>query len=244
MLSHRSCWVSEISNHPPPSGTCSLLQTRYHNHQVASFSGNSRKKTSNTPTSACHIDAVITTSQMAHNALNTDAQHHHLNKSSDLLVNTSSSVSPPSSLPSSIPPCLTTVRIRISAGTVALVLLFISATFHSLAKYFYSYYRLIFGTLYPAYASYKAIKNKNIKEYVSLFLFLSFFVVFFNRNWDHSSTDHILSSPLSVWVKDDESIVECEMSCRMQASFHPPGQLGSFENHLLPPLLLLVSMSE
>ena len=135
---------------------------------------------------------------MAHNA--PDDHHGRLNKSSDLLVDASSSSSPAyasSSLPSSIPPCLTTVRIRISAGTVALVLLFISATFHSLAKYFYSYYRLIFGTLYPAYASYKAIKNKNIKEYVShssfsfflyfscclflLFLFSSFFVSI-NRN--------------------------------------------------------------
>lgn len=27
--------------------------------------------------------------------------------------------------------------------------------------------RLIFGTLYPAYSSYKAVKSKDIKEYVS-----------------------------------------------------------------------------
>lgn len=27
--------------------------------------------------------------------------------------------------------------------------------------------RLIFGTLYPAYYSYKAVKSKDIKEYVS-----------------------------------------------------------------------------
>jgi hypothetical protein len=27
--------------------------------------------------------------------------------------------------------------------------------------------RLIFGTLYPAYSSYKAVKTKNVKEYVS-----------------------------------------------------------------------------
>lgn len=28
--------------------------------------------------------------------------------------------------------------------------------------------RLIFGTLYPAYSSYKAVKTKNVKEYVSV----------------------------------------------------------------------------
>lgn len=29
-------------------------------------------------------------------------------------------------------------------------------------------YRLVFGMLYPAYASYKAVKTKNIREYVSM----------------------------------------------------------------------------
>lgn len=31
----------------------------------------------------------------------------------------------------------------------------------------YIFCRLVFGTLYPAYASYKAVKTKNVKEYVS-----------------------------------------------------------------------------
>lgn len=40
---------------------------------------------------------------------------------------------------------------------------------HWFAKYvLYSVYRLTFGTLYPAYASYKAVRTKNVKEYVSI----------------------------------------------------------------------------
>lgn len=38
----------------------------------------------------------------------------------------------------------------------------------------YPSFRLLFGTLYPAYASYKAVKTKNVKEYVSrLLLFVA-----------------------------------------------------------------------
>lgn len=42
----------------------------------------------------------------------------------------------------------------------------------------YPVFRLIFGTLYPAYASYKAVRHKDVKEYVSTsieFIFNSFF---------------------------------------------------------------------
>lgn len=37
--------------------------------------------------------------------------------------------------------------------------------------------RLVFGTLYPAYSSYKAVKTKDVKEYVSiLFHFLGTYI--------------------------------------------------------------------
>lgn len=48
----------------------------------------------------------------------------------------------------------------------------------------YPIFRLLFGTLYPAYASYKAVKTKNVREYVSVLLlllellFFSFFCIF------------------------------------------------------------------
>lgn len=35
----------------------------------------------------------------------------------------------------------------------------------------YPAFRLLFGTLYPAYASYKAVRTKDVKEYVSFFSF-------------------------------------------------------------------------
>jgi receptor expression-enhancing protein 1/2/3/4 len=41
---------------------------------------------------------------------------------------------------------------------------------------FYTLFRLVFGTLYPAYASYKAVRTKNVKEYVSrISLYTSFY---------------------------------------------------------------------
>ncbi|XP_059821617.1 receptor expression-enhancing protein 1 isoform X1 [Hypanus sabinus] len=38
--------------------------------------------------------------------------------------------------------------------------------------------RLIFGTLYPAYSSYKAVKTKNVKEYVKWMMYWIIFALF------------------------------------------------------------------
>lgn len=47
--------------------------------------------------------------------------------------------------------------------------------------FLYPVFRLVFGTLYPAYASYKAVRNKDVKDYVSIakfrnIIFYSYFI--------------------------------------------------------------------
>ncbi|CAH0752816.1 unnamed protein product [Diatraea saccharalis] len=42
----------------------------------------------------------------------------------------------------------------------------------------YPFCRLVFGTLYPAYASYKAVRTKNLKEYVKWMMYWIVFALF------------------------------------------------------------------
>ncbi|XP_027624643.1 receptor expression-enhancing protein 2 [Tupaia chinensis] len=52
------------------------------------------------------------------------------------------------------------------------------------------FHRLIFGTLYPAYSSYKAVKTKNVKEYVK---WMMYWIVFAFFTTAETLTDIVLS---------------------------------------------------
>lgn len=49
----------------------------------------------------------------------------------------------------------------------------VCSAFPSIAYIIVSFYRLLLGTLYPAYSSYKAIRNKDVDEYVTFKISLS-----------------------------------------------------------------------
>lgn len=70
------------------------------------------------------------------------------------------------------------VRTRLQIAVSILALFFsismLNFKFTMTHIFVYSPFRLVFGTLYPAYASYKAVRTKNVKEYVSTFLLFYF----------------------------------------------------------------------
>lgn len=71
-----------------------------------------------------------------------------------------------------------TVPVKVTPANLTFVLLFACATCPFMAPYFYGLFRLLFGTLYPAYSSYKAVKTKNVKEYVKWMMYWIVFALF------------------------------------------------------------------
>ena len=57
--------------------------------------------------------------------------------------------------------------VDLNVRTISMTACLVSLTFPIGAALIVSSYRVFLGTLYPAYASYKAIRNKDVKEYVS-----------------------------------------------------------------------------
>lgn len=65
-------------------------------------------------------------------------------------------------------------------GNVLLTLIVISVACHKVLTYalFYPIFRMVFGTLYPAYASYKAVRSRNVREYVKWMMYWIVFAIF------------------------------------------------------------------
>lgn len=67
---------------------------------------------------------------------------------------------------------------RVTFANFSVIIVLVSVLTPKMISYFllYPICRLVFGTLYPAYASYKAVRTKNLKEYVSMLL------IYFNKS--------------------------------------------------------------
>ncbi|XP_029667083.1 uncharacterized protein LOC115237871 isoform X2 [Formica exsecta] len=75
---------------------------------------------------------------------------------------------------------LQTFPIRMTLNNVGLLTVFLAIMSPRSLIYtlVYPIFRLVFGTLYPAYASYKAVRTKNVKEYVKWMMYWIVFALF------------------------------------------------------------------
>ena len=72
------------------------------------------------------------------------------------------------------------IPIKMTLTNIGLFVLFLSILMPRTFTYILIYptFRLVLGNLYPAYSSYKAVRTKNVKEYVSYFyIFSSFHII-------------------------------------------------------------------
>ncbi|PSN37885.1 Receptor expression-enhancing protein 2 [Blattella germanica] len=72
------------------------------------------------------------------------------------------------------------IRPQVTVTNLGIVVLLSSFALPDAMTYmlFYPIFRLVFGTLYPAYASYKAVRTKNVKEYVKWMMYWIVFALF------------------------------------------------------------------
>ncbi|XP_042887946.1 uncharacterized protein LOC122263537 isoform X2 [Penaeus japonicus] len=70
------------------------------------------------------------------------------------------------------------LRIRVTLTNLTVVVVVAALVLPNSAAILYAAFRLVFGTLFPAYYSYKAVKTKNVKEYVKWMMYWIVFAFF------------------------------------------------------------------
>ncbi|XP_068217902.1 uncharacterized protein [Palaemon carinicauda] len=70
------------------------------------------------------------------------------------------------------------LRIRVTLTNLTVVVVVAALVLPNTAITLYTAFRLVFGTLFPAYYSYKAVKTKNVKEYVKWMMYWIVFAFF------------------------------------------------------------------
>ncbi|CAN7949203.1 unnamed protein product, partial [Ixodes hexagonus] len=68
--------------------------------------------------------------------------------------------------------------LQLTRGNLCVLLLFSCACLPQLAHCFYHLFSMVCGMLYPAYASYKAVKNKDVREYMKWMMYWVVFALF------------------------------------------------------------------